>query len=54
MPMLPNGRRDSGGMNIYLKEMLRYLPPAGVAIDLFTMDHPNCVTPIYRISPAVA
>ena len=49
--MLPNGRRDSGGMNIYLKEMLRYLPPAGVAIDLFTMDHPNCVTPIYRISP---
>ena len=49
--MLPNGRRDSGGMNIYLKEMLRYLPPAGVAIDLFTMDHPHCVTPIYRISP---
>ncbi|HEU4792082.1 MAG TPA: glycosyltransferase [Nitrolancea sp.] len=35
-PLSPPGRRDSGGLNVYVRELSRYLSQRGVAVDIFT------------------
>ena len=35
-PLSPPGRRDSGGLNVYVRELSRYLAQRGVAVDVFT------------------
>ena len=50
-PMAKLGGRDSGGMNVYVRELARDLARRGIQVDVFTrqreIDHP----PIQEIAP---
>jgi D-inositol-3-phosphate glycosyltransferase len=35
-PLSPPGRRESGGLNVYVRELSQYLAKRGVAVDIFT------------------
>ena len=35
-PIAPFGRPDTGGMNVYIRELSRHLAARGVAVDIFT------------------
>ena len=38
-PAARPGRRDTGGMNVYLLQVARQLGRAGVRVDVFTRHH---------------
>lgn len=52
-PFRPTGELNSGGMNVYLKEMTRHMSQIAAHIDIFTMTHPGALPPVENILPNV-
>src|SRR4030042_946880 len=40
-PLKPLGTRDTGGMNVYVREISRQLGKRGIMVDVFTRAHNN-------------
>lgn len=50
-PHLPLGRRDTGGMNVYVRELSRELGRRGHQVDVFTRWHEGVVSPVETLGP---
>jgi len=50
-PFRPTGELNSGGLNVYLKEMTRNLAPLVEHIDIFTASHPMSLPRVHNILP---
>lgn len=52
-PLAQPGSRDTGGMNVYLREVGRELGRMGVEVDIFTRSHPREEPPRRELGPGV-
>ncbi|MDA1278931.1 MAG: glycosyltransferase [Chloroflexi bacterium] len=50
-PLRQAGRKDSGGMNIYILEMARRLAARGIQIDVFTRHHDPLDPQVVTLAP---
>jgi D-inositol-3-phosphate glycosyltransferase len=52
-PIGPVGRRDTGGMSIYVKELSRWLGEKGHLVDIYTVKSKPAAKQIVQLSPGV-
>ena len=52
-PLAAPGQGKSGGMNVYVQQLALSLGNLGVAVDIFTRQHPDSASLIEEISPCV-
>src|SRR5687767_5542738 len=52
-PLLPPGTRESGGMNVYIKELSRHLGRKDLEIDIYTRWHDPEEPQIVSLSKSV-
>ncbi|MBI4497126.1 MAG: glycosyltransferase [Chloroflexi bacterium] len=52
-PLLPAGGRETGGMNIYLRELSKALAHRGLALDIYTRWHDYADLPLVELAPGV-
>lgn len=52
-PLAPLGGRDTGGMNVYVRELSRLLGRQGIAVDVYTRRHDPWEPPVVDFGPLV-
>src|SRR3990170_4499659 len=52
-PQLPLGKRDSGGMNVYVREVSRELGRRGHQVDVYTRQHGAELAQVEVLGPRV-
>jgi D-inositol-3-phosphate glycosyltransferase len=52
-PLAQPGAGDSGGMNVYVRELASSLAQAGVAVDVFTRRHDDDLAEIVAVEPGL-
>lgn len=50
-PLSPPGTPESGGMNVYLRNLAAELGKLGMAVDIFTRSHASCPSPVLGLGP---
>ena len=48
-PVASPGERDTGGMNVYVRELSRHLGAMGIPVDIFTRRHSNLDTDVVTV-----
>ncbi len=50
-PLATLGGRETGGMNVYVRELSRHLSQQGVAVDVFTRRQDPCMPTVVEFAP---
>lgn len=50
-PLAVLGGRESGGMNVYVRELSRYLGQQGIAVDVYTRRQDPCLPTVVEFAP---